>query len=133
MVGDLIDKSLGKNNFLNLFAGIRIKTHFPWNAKLFISFRSSFKSFFFEVISWTSEKREVSSANSLGFETKLLERSLINIKKKRRPRTDPWGTLVLTLAHEKYRPFKTTVSFLTLRKSNIKFNKLPLSPFCFNL
>ena len=126
-------KSLGKSNFLSLLLGCGLKLIFHWNAKLFIFFRSSFKFFFFKVISWTSEKREVSSANSLGFETKLSERSLINIKKKRKPRTDPWGTLVLTLAHEKYRPFKTTVSFLTLRKSNIKFNKLPLSPFCFNL
>ena len=126
-------KSLGKSNFLSLLLGCGLKLIFHWNAKLFIFFRSSFKFFFFKVISWTSEKRQVSSANSLGFETKLSERSLINIKKKRKPRTDPWGTLVLTLAHEKYRPFKTTVSFLTLRKSNIKFNKLPLSPFCFNL
>ena len=126
-------KSLGKSNFLSLLLGCGLKLIFHWNAKLFIFFRSSFKFFFFKVISWTSEKREVSSANSLGFETKFSERSLINIKKKRKPRTDPWGNLVLTLAHEKYRPFKTTVSFLTLRKSIIKFNKLPLSPFCFNL
>ena len=54
------------------------------------------------MISWTAEKKEVSSASSLGFETKLLETSLINIKKKRRPAIDPLGTPALTLAHEEY-------------------------------
>ena len=56
---------------------------------MFVFFRSSFKFFADKVISWTTKKREVSSANSLGFETKLPERSLINIKKKRGPRIDP--------------------------------------------
>ena len=37
------------------------------------------------MIFWATKKREVSFTNSLGFETKLSERSLINIKKKRGP------------------------------------------------
>ena len=78
--------------------GSGLKLIFHWNAHLFIFFRSSFKFFADKVISWTTENREVSSANSLGFEIKLSERSLINIKKKRGPRIDPWGTPTLTLA-----------------------------------
>ena len=56
-----------------------LKLIFHWNAHLFIFFISSFKFFADKVISWTTEKKEVSSANSLGFEIKLSERSLTNI------------------------------------------------------
>ena len=113
--------------------GSGLKLIFHWNAHLFIFFRSSFKFFADKVISWTTENREVSSANSLGFEIKLSERSLTNIKKKRGPRIDPWGTPALTRVHEEYWPFKTTLCFLASRKSIIELNKSPLTPFCFNL
>ena len=63
----------------------------------------------------------------------LSEGSLINIRKKRGPRIDLWGTPALTLAHEEYWPFKTTLCFLASRKSITKFNKLPLNPSFFNL
>ena len=53
-------------------------------------------------------EREKSSANGLGFETKLSERSLINIKKKRGSKIDPWGTPALKSLSEEYWPFKTT-------------------------
>ena len=59
--------------------------------------------------------------------------TLIKIKKKREAKIDPWETPALTLAHEKYWSFKTTFYFLAPRKSIIKFNKLPLTPFSFNL
>ena len=72
-------------------------------------------------MSWTTENREVSSANSLGFKIKLSERLLINVKKKRGSRVDPWGTPALTLAHEEYWPFKAILCFLASRKSTIKF------------
>ena len=113
--------------------GSGLKLIFHRNADLFIFFRSPFKFFADKVISWTTENREVSSANSLGFEIKFSERSLINIKKKIGPRNDPWETPALTLAHEEYWPFKTTLCFLASRKSIIKFNKSPLISFCFNL
>ena len=64
---------------------------------------------------------------------KLSERSLINIKKKRGPRIDPWEAPALTIAHEEYWPFKMALCFLVSRKSIIKFNKLPLTQICFNL
>ena len=69
---------------------------------MFIFFRSSFKFFADKVISWTTENREVSSANSLGFKIKLSEKSLLNVTKKRGPRIDPRGTPALTLAHKEY-------------------------------
>ena len=111
--------------------GSGLKLIFHWNSHLFIFFRSSFKFFADNVISWTTENREISSA--LGFEIKLSERSLINIKKKRGTIMDPWGTPALTLVHGEYWPFQTTLCFLGSRKSLIKFNKSPLTPFCFNL
>ena len=69
--------------------GSGLKHMFHWNTCLFTFFRSSFKFFADKVKSWTTEKREVSSANSLGCETKVSERSFINIKKKRGPYIDP--------------------------------------------
>ena len=82
--------------------GFGLKLIFQWNVYLFIFFRSPFKFFADKVLSWKTEKRKVSSENSLGLETKLSEseRPLINIKKKRGPRIDAWGTPDLTLAHE---------------------------------
>ena len=88
-----------------------LKLVFHRNAHLFIFLRSSCEFFADKVISWTTEKREVSSANSLGFESKLSERSLINIKKKRGLRIDPLWTPTLTLGQEEYWPFKTTLAF----------------------
>ena len=57
----------------------------------------------------------------------------MNIKKKRGPRIDPWGTPALIFAHEEYWPFRANLCFLASRKSIIKFNKSPLTPSCFNL
>ena len=109
--------------------GSGLKLIFHWNAHLFIFSRSSFKFFADKVISWTTENREVSSASSLGFEIKLSERSLINIKKKRGQWIDHWGTPALTLANEEYWPFKTTLCFLASRELIIKLNKSPLTHF----
>ena len=47
-------------------------------------------------------KREGITSKQFGFETKLSERSLINIKKNRGPRIDPWQTPTLTLPQEEY-------------------------------
>ena len=58
---------LEKNNFLSQFVGIWIETHFPLKCH-FIFFRSSFEFFAEKVISWTTEKREVLSADGLGSE-----------------------------------------------------------------
>ena len=90
---------LEKITFWACFLGSRLKFIFHWNVHLFIFFRSSFKFCAGKVTSWTTEKSKVSSGSSLGFETNLSEKSLINIKKKRGPKLDPWGTPALRLAH----------------------------------
>ena len=50
------------------------------------------------VKSRTVEKIDVSSANNLVTETSFLGRSLMYIKKRRGPRTEPYGTPALTLS-----------------------------------
>ena len=75
---DLVIKFLWKNNFLGCLLG---------SGLIFLDHYLNF--FADKVISWTIGKREVSSANSLGFKTKLPESLLINIKKKGGPRINP--------------------------------------------
>ena len=50
------------------------------------------------VKSRTVEKIDVSSANNLVTETRFSGRSLMYIKKRRGPRTEPCGTPALTLS-----------------------------------
>ena len=52
------------------------------------------------LISCTTENREVSSANSLALDDKPSGKSLIQIKKSKGPKIDPWRTPALTLVHE---------------------------------
>ena len=52
------------------------------------------------LISCTTENREVSSANSLAFDDKPFDKSLIWIKKSSESRIDPWGNPALTLVQE---------------------------------
>ena len=51
-------------------------------------------------ISYTTENRAVSSANSLALDDKPSGQSLIQINKSNGPKIDPWGTPALTLVHE---------------------------------
>ena len=79
-----------------LGSGLKLIFHF---------FTSSFKFFADKVIFWKTKNREVSSADSLGFEIKLSERSLINIKEKKKTKNwsfriscfnaFPWGILTI--------------------------------------
>ena len=55
---------------------------------LSILFKSSLSSFAEEFISWTTEKREVSSANSLTMEVKPSSKSFTWIKNNRGPKTE---------------------------------------------
>ena len=52
------------------------------------------------------------AAKSLGLQTKLSGRSLMNIRNKSRPRTEPWGTPDFIGFHIDVTPFKTTLCFL---------------------
>ena len=119
-----------KKNFLGLLIGIRI---FRWKTQLFILFKSSFKFFVDKSLSNITEKRDVPSANSLGFETRFWDKSFIYIKKSSGSRIEPWGNPASTLTHVEFWPFRTSLCFLSFRKSAKVFSKLPATPFCFNL
>ena len=113
--------------------GSGLKLIFNWKTQLCILFKSSFKFFADKSLSNITEKRDVSSANSLGFETRFSDKSFIHIKKSSGPRIEPWGTPASTLTHVEFWPFRTTLCFLSFRKSAKVFSKLPATPFCFNL
>ena len=49
--------------------------------------------------SFTTEKREISSARNFAVEERLLLRSFIYIKKKRGPKMDPWETPAVAGSH----------------------------------
>ena len=48
------------------------------------------------LLSHTTEDREVSSANSFTVKTNAIERSLMQVRKKRGPKMEPCGTPGLT-------------------------------------
>ena len=73
--------------------GSGLKFSFHWYAQLL------FKAITDKFVSWTTENREVSSAKSLGFYHKSLDKSLMKIKNNEGPRIEPCGTPALTAAH----------------------------------
>ena len=85
------------------------------------------------MLSWITEIKDVSSANSLAFEDNPSDKSLIYIKNNNGPSMEPWGTPALTSDQSAICPFNKTLCFLFLRKSHKRFSKLPDMPFCFNL
>ena len=85
------------------------------------------------MLSWMTENKDVSSANSLAFENNTFDKSLINIKNNNAPSMEPWGTPALTSDQSGTCPFNTTLCFLFLKKSNKRFSKRPDILFCFNL
>ena len=62
---------------------------------------SSLSCFVDELISWTMEKTEESSANSLAVDERLWLKSFMYIRKKIDPKIDPWGTPALVLVTKK--------------------------------
>ena len=64
---------------------------------------------------------------------KEVKKSLIYIKKRSGSRIDPCGTPAEIFDHLECWPFKTTLCLLSFRKSIEIFNKLTVTPFCFNL
>ena len=113
--------------------GSELNLIFHWKPQLFIFIKSLFKSFTVEFVLWTTENREVSSANNLGFEVKPSGKSLIQIRKNNRPRVDPWRTPASILVQDECCWFKTTLCFLWYKKWVITFKRLHDIPFCFNL
>ena len=67
--------------------------------------------------SFTTEKRDVSSAKSLTVEVIFSDKSLIYTKKNRGPKMDPCGTPALTCNQFDYYPFSITRWNLLLREN----------------
>ena len=111
-----------KYNFLSLFIRVKIKVYFPFKAQLPIFSMSSLRSLAEVLISWTTENREMSSANSL---VHFSDQYLTNNKG---PRIDPWGTTALTSAQDEQWLFKTTLRFLLRRDSRKILMISPLLP-----
>ena len=65
-----------ENHLLSFLLGSGLNLTFHWKAQLLIFIKSLFKSFAVEFILWITEKREVSSANNLGFKVKPSDKSL---------------------------------------------------------
>ena len=62
-------------------------------------FKLLFKFFAHKSLSCITEKRDVSSKNSLGFETKLSNKSFTHVKESNGPGIEPWGAPTSTSTH----------------------------------
>ena len=79
-----------------------LKLIFHWKVQLFILLKSSFKFFAVKSLLCITEKSDVPSASSLGFEIKLSDKLFIYINKRSGPRKELWGTPALTLKSLRY-------------------------------
>ena len=68
-------------------------------------------------MSWTTEKKNLSSANNLHLLLMSFDKSLIYITNNKGPKIDPCCTPARTSAQGEHWPLKTTSCFLALRKS----------------
>ena len=80
-------------------------------------------------ISYTTENREVSSANSLALDDNPSGKSLMQIKKSNEPKVDPRGTPALTLVYEEDWPLSVTFCF-PFRKPDKMFSMSSKIQFC---
>ena len=62
-------------------------------------------------MSWTTENKEVSSADNLNSLLRPFGNSLTYMRNKRDPRMEPYGTPARISTQEDYWPFKTTLCF----------------------
>ena len=112
--------------------GSGLKVIFHCIVQSLILLISLFNLFADVITSWTTEKREVSSANSLKFVIKSLERLLIYIKNDNDPSIDPWGTPALIYwSLKRIVHLKQLFCFLQFKKWVVS-NSFPEIPFCFN-
>ena len=112
-----------KNNFLSLLIPVLWNDIFHWCANSAIFCQSLFNSYAVVLALWIMEKIDVSSANNLTVDRISIDRSLIQIRKKRISQIDPCGTPALTANHSDVWPFKTTRSNLLSKKLQIRPNK----------
>ena len=82
-----------------------LKFIFHSKAFLCIFANSLFSSRAESLLSWITENKKVSSANSLAFEGSRSDKSLIHIKNNNGPSIESWGTPALT-SDQSDRPFR---------------------------
>ena len=131
----VIEINCGMSNFLTftrkkqlyeLISGLNDIFH--WYAQLEILIKSSFSCNNDRLISWTTEKIEVSSAKSLAVDDRFLDKSLIYTKNNRGPKTDPWGTPASAGYHEDDWPFNKALWNLFDKKLSMHFSGSPDIP-----
>ena len=98
----------------SVLGGLKVTSH--WWAQLLMRWRSLFR------VTWASSrsllvtKRQVSSANIRIWEDWIIvDRSLMYIKNKRGPNTDPWGTPAEIWPQSEHCPFIITLCCLSCR------------------
>ena len=109
--------------------GSWLKLIFHWKAQLLINVKSLLISLAEVLMSWTTENKEVSSANNLHSPLRPFGKSLTYIKNKRGPRMEPCGTQALISTQDQHWPFKTTLCFLLVNKSFSILIRSPHIPF----
>ena len=133
-----------KNNLLRLFVGIRVESHIRLGkSQTFILLQSLFKLVADKFILSTTEKSETLSAKTLTFVVRPSKGLFIYIyiyniyiyiyiyyiKNNNGIKVDPCGTPDSKLNHEDSWPFKTTLCFLSFKKSVRELKRLPDMPF----
>ena len=114
-----------ENDFLCLFFRIWVETHFPLKRlSIFIFAKSLFSSTADVLLSWITENKDVSSANSLAFEDNPSDKSLIYIKNSNGPSMEPWGTPALTSDQSETCPFNKTLCFVVTCMSLHRINSV---------
>ena len=129
-----------KNQFLELresitswdcLLGLGLELIFHWKTQWFILVKSSFKFCADNCLLRITEKKDVSSANNLGFETKFSGKSFMYIKKSNGPRIQSWGTPASSSVHVECWPL--TLCSLSLKKLVKVSSKSPATTFRFSL
>ena len=94
--------------------GSGLKLIFHWKVQLLINVKSLLISLAEVPMSWTTENKEVSSANNLHSLLRPSGKSLTYIKNKRGPRMEPCGTHARISTQEEHWPFKSTLCFFVM-------------------
>ena len=114
-----------------LMSGLNSIFHCP--AQLVILSKSSVSCSCVSCIFRTLIKRDESSAKSRMFDDILSVRSLMYIRKRSGPRTDPCGTPDWMDSQDDSMPFKTTLCLRLLRKSDMSAQSWPSMPLLLSL
>ena len=90
-----------------------LKFIFHCKVQLFIIFKPLLRSFADVWVLYTTENKEVSSANSFTLVVRPSVRWLMQIKNNIEPRIEPWGTPALVFFQVETCPYRTTFCFLS--------------------